>query len=205
MKLSNIKLLSLSKEDINKILFENIEDDKEKADYIIVFGNPTFYKERAKKAVELFKENRATKIILTGGKGHLILRSKINKKEARKMYDTIIRNSITKEHIYLEEASNNTYQNVENIETLLKEQKEPIKEIKRIILVSNEYHLKRCYLLMQKRFPKIKFSLVKTENKKYNSDNWHKTLKGKIMIYIELYYLKRFAKKGKIKDERICL
>lgn len=204
MNLSNIKLFSLSKEQINKIIFDNIEDDKEHADYIVVFGNPTFYKERAKKAVELFKENRAEKIILAGGKGHIILRNKINKKEARKMYDTIIRNSIKKEHIYLEEASNNTYENVENIVNLLKEQ-EKLNEVKRIILVTNEYHLKRCYLLMKKRLPKVEFSLVKTDNQKYDSENWNKTLKGRIMIYIELYYLKRFAKKGKIKDERIWL
>lgn len=202
MNLSSMNLFSLSKEEINKILFEPIQDDLEKADYIIVFGNPTFYKERARKAAELFHQNRSNKIILTGGKGHLIFRNKINKREAQKMYDTIIRNSVSKDYIYLEEEANNTYENVQNIATLLKDVTK-LKEIKNIILVSNEYHLRRCYLLMKKRLPNVHFSLVKTENNKYNRENWYKTLSGKIMIYIELYYLKRFAKKGKIKDERV--
>ena len=68
MKLSEINAEDLSREQITKILFGNVKDDKRQGDCIFTFGGRGI--ERVEKAVELFNSNRADYILFSGGTGY---------------------------------------------------------------------------------------------------------------------------------------
>ncbi|MEG0847998.1 MAG: ElyC/SanA/YdcF family protein, partial [Niameybacter sp.] len=69
MKVSELKYEDLTDGYVDKILFENIKDDGESGDCILVFGSIKANQYRVPKAVELYKQNRASKIIFSDGKG----------------------------------------------------------------------------------------------------------------------------------------
>lgn len=68
MKLSQYKNLELSREQIDKIVFSNIEDNNKSCKYALVFGHAMLIKERTKKAVEIYLSGRAEKLLFLGGR-----------------------------------------------------------------------------------------------------------------------------------------
>lgn len=68
-------LINISKLDPNKLtdtqmndlLYKNLEDDKEKRDVIFVSGSSKAVEYRLPKAIQLYREGRANKILFSGG------------------------------------------------------------------------------------------------------------------------------------------
>lgn len=71
MKLSEIEKQNFSDEEIQKIVYPDIEDTKKETEYAIVFGNSMLINERVTTAVETYKIGRVKKLIFTGGVGEI--------------------------------------------------------------------------------------------------------------------------------------
>lgn len=116
------------------------------ADYMIVLGAHVYgermssnLKYRIALAKEYLEENPATKVILSGGQGH---GEKISEAEA--MYRYLIQNGIAKERIQKEEASVNTEENIKN------SIKTGNLEKKKVVIVSNDFHVYRAIGIAKK-------------------------------------------------------
>ena len=65
MKLSEVNVSQLSRAQITEILFGNEQDDGKQGDCIFVYGGRGI--ERVEKAVDLYRQKRASYILFTGG------------------------------------------------------------------------------------------------------------------------------------------
>lgn len=88
---------------------------------------------RLQRAVHILSDNKNSQVLLSGGKTG---QANISEAVAGQAY--ILKNNIAAARIYLEEASRSTLENILNAGELLNENN------KKIILISNRYHLARA-------------------------------------------------------------
>lgn len=192
MYLSELDLKTLDRARINQILFEGLDDDGQNGDFIFVFGSITAPELRVPKAVELYKANRANKMIMSGGFSTI--------PEALAMRDTAIQNGVKASDIIVEDKSTNTKENIIFSRKLLDELY-GLKNIRRLLLVTNYVHLKRCYLTMKTFMPdEMEYSLCGVADKNTGPDNWWTNEKGQIRVRNELERLIKYTKAKEITD-----
>ncbi len=121
MKLSQIQDEILSDEDIQNIVYSDIEDNGLSSKYGLVFGNSMLIKERVSKAVELYQQKRVQKLVFMGGTNGVSNQDGELISEAERMEQLAISLGVKKEDILLDCTSNNTFENVENALSILKE------------------------------------------------------------------------------------
>lgn len=125
-------------------------NSNEKVEYIIVLGagirgdEPSIeLRNRLDMAIETFKENEQGKIVVCGGKG-----SDQSFSEAYVMEKYLVENGIDKSSILKEDRSTNTYENIENANSIIKsiDNRENIK----VGVVTNDFHVYRSKLIAKK-------------------------------------------------------
>ena len=99
--------------------------------------------ERVSKAVSLFREGVAPRVIISSGFVFTL-------REAEMMKAIAIANGVPAEAIILEEQASNTYENVEFTNRLLRQM-----QWRRIALVSSPYHMRRALMTWRKVAPDI--------------------------------------------------
>ncbi|WP_422661314.1 YdcF family protein [Paenibacillus sp. EC2-1] len=195
MFLSELESQSLDKKMINKIIFEGMDDDGRNADFVLVFGSITAPRVRVPKAVELYKAGRATKIIMSGGTSNI--------PEAHVMRDTAIQSGVKDSDIWVEDKSTNTKENIINSREMIDE-KFGLERTRRILLVTNFFHLRRCYLSMKTYMPDwIEYSLSGVLDNNTRPDNWWTNEKGRIRVLNELERLIHYTRVKEIVDYKI--
>jgi Uncharacterized conserved protein len=134
----------------------------EKSDAIIVLGckvngkEPSrFLLERTLKAKELYSEGLGEYIILSGGQG-----SGEEISEAMCMKKILVDDGIPEDKLILEDKSKNTYENLNNSREIIKE-----KNFNSVIIVSNEFHLRRAEMLGDKLGIKAEYTGVFVKDK----------------------------------------
>ena len=157
MNLSKIKDQNLNDKDITTIVYSNIKDNGKASKYGLVFGNSMLIKERVAKAVELYNNKRIQKVIFMGGINGVSNQNNSIIPEADKMKEIAIEAGINENDIILDNTSNNTFENIDNAMSLLKNE---IDTIKNITVITSEFHLKRCYAIIKKKYPNINITLV---------------------------------------------
>lgn len=205
MKLSEINNENLTYNQIEKIVFSNINDSGKSAKYGIVFGSYTLQKYRIDQATSLYKEGRVEKLILTGGKGGISNQNNENVPEAELMKDTLVKNGISSQDLILDNSSNSTIENGINVAKILNNLNENIQEV---ILISSEFHLKRCMAIMKKYYKaNIDYILVPAKDGFIDKENWFLSDKeynsGRNLVEFEANLLIKYAKEGKIYDLNI--
>ena len=205
MKLSEINNENLTDNQIEKIVFSNINDSGKSAKYGIVFGSYTLQKYRIDQATSLYKEGRVEKLILTGGKGGISNQNNENVPEAELMKDTLVKNGISSQDLILDNSSNSTIENGINGAKILNNLNENIQEV---ILISSEFHLKRCMAIMKKYYKaNIYYILVPAKDGFTDKENWFLSDKeynsGRNLVEFEANLLIKYAKEGKIYDLNI--
>ena len=202
MKLSNIKYLDLltkyKKSELEGIVFSNYKNEKKAADYGIVFGGISMIPFRVNKALELYNQGLIKKIILTGGIGYF--NKDRLRTEAMKMKKYLLLNGVPDEDLIIESSSKTSYQNINNILKILKGNNEL--ENKSFLLITSDFHLKRCMLMIEKLINNKVYSISVKDNKT-DVDNWYKSFYGKFLIIREAFLLCYSAKKGIISDIEI--
>ena len=196
MYISELDADKLSDEQMSKLLFSGIEDDGQRGDCIFVAGSSKAVLYRLPKAVELYKQGRAGKIIFSGGvkwNGSVWTEAELLKREA-------IALNVPEDDILVEDKSLHTVENV--IASLLIMNREiPLYKMRRILVVTTSYHMRRLHLSMQTYMPDwIDYSLCPAEDIHTAKDNWFKTDIGKARVQAECSKLIKYVQIGALRD-----
>lgn len=145
------------------------QDSPEKSDLLFVFGARTDL--RANKAVELYTQHLADKILVSGG--NPIYHSGESETEADRYKEILINAGIPSEIITVENASITVPDNVRRSLNLL-EQTSLLP--RSIIIVNSPYAQRRGWSVLKKHLPKdtIIYRVNSNCAKEYEKDNWYK-------------------------------
>ena len=202
MKLSKINNENLTDNQIEKIVFSNINDSGKSAKYGIVFGSYTLQKYRIEQATNLYKEGRVKKLILTGGKGGISNQNNEDVPEAELMKESLVKNGVSLQDLIIDNSSNSTIENGINVAKILNNLEGSIQEL---LLISSEFHLKRCMAIMKKYYKEnIDYILVPAKDGFTDKENWflseNEYNSGRNLVEFEADLLIKYAKEGKNYD-----
>lgn len=205
MKLSEINNDNFNDKEIEKIVFSNILDNGKSAKYGIVFGSYTLQKYRIDTALKMYNEGRVKKLILSGGSGGISNKNNEKIPEADLMEKILIEKGINEQDLIIENTSNSTIENGINVANILNDLKEDIHEL---ILISSEFHLKRCMAIMKKYYKEdIEYILVPAKDGFTDKENWFLSERvynsGRNLVEFEADLLIKYAKENKIYDLEI--
>jgi len=171
-----------------------------KGDCIIVLGGgvtnggrcPIRVKQRLDKALELYNKKLADKILLSGKASKTLFNDNFN--EAKVMQKYLLEKGFPKNRIVLEDKSQDTFENAYYSKLIFERN-----NYKKIILVTNKFHMKRAKKIFKFIFGKgYKFLFVSAGNGNLNKEE----LKKRIVFEKELMKLinKEVFKKNKKGD-----
>lgn len=200
MKVSSLKKDDLTHEVIDKMLYDGLDDTGDNGDCILVLGSNKAPKYRIPKAVSIYNENRASKIVLCGGKireteSGLLSEAQIMRRKALEL-------GIPDSDMFLEEQSMTTKENM-ICASLVLERAFKLSNINGVLLVTTNYHMRRSLLMAQTYSPNwIRFSPCPADDINTKRDNWYKTESGyqraideawKIICYVNENSIPDFA------------
>lgn len=201
MKLTKIKDDNLSDQKIDAIVYSDISDNQKNSEYALVFGNQMLWKQRVKKAYEAYQNGRIKKMVFTGGINGVSNQDNSLLSEASKMKALALSLGVKEQDILIEDASNNTFENIENAMKLLPN------DIKHIAIITSEFHLKRCYAILKKNYPNILITLLSSKDGFSDKENWflsdNSWNSGRSLATYEAHLLIKYAKENKIYDLEI--
>lgn len=204
MKLSQFNENLLKDKDIEDIVFSDISDNGLSCKYALVFGNSMLIQERVSKAVELYNSRRIEKLIFMGGVNGVSNQDNSTTAEAYKMKKVAKEMGIDEKDIIIDKTSNNTFENIDNAIALLGNE---IEKIHNIVIVTSEFHLKRCNAILKKKYSNLITSLVAVKDGFSDSDNWflsdNSWNSGRSLVTYEAKLLIKYAKEDKIEDLEI--
>ncbi len=182
------------KEDIREITdYIFLKSNPQKVDLLIIFG--TRHLKIFDKVYRLYKEKLVPKILVTGGTNRVT-----EKNEAKRIKKYLIKLGIKNKDIYLEERATNTLENVLFSKRTI-ENKIGFEQIKKIMIFVKHYHSRRALMTVKKHFPKsIKTFLVTYKIYNFDKNNWFKKELGKEKVLSEYNKIKKYLKKGDIKE-----
>ncbi len=206
MKLSNIKYFDLffryQRKNLEKIVFVKDKFNvKDTYDVAVVFGGVSMIPYRLDAAIDLDHDHKVEKILASGGIGYLSFDRK--NKEAFKMQEYLLSKGVNEQDIIIEYSSRNTYENV--INSAIELNKYYSLEECKCILITSDFHLRRCMALINKNTSLTHLSGIGVKDSKNDLENWKYSFKGRKNILIEAFLLCYYAKKGKIDDIDIDL
>lgn len=195
MKLSTLDQNSVNESIVEDILFSIPPDDLQKGDLIFVFGTSVFLEERMDKAIELYFQKRAPKMLLSGGRG-----SNGSIEESLLMRKYALERGVLEKDILIEMESSNTTENV--LGSLLVLQKAGLLQgIRRILIVTSIYHVKRCILTLSRYMPNwIAYSYCPAGSIFLQKENWKNSSNTRKRLFLEVYNMLHYVKKGIIDD-----
>lgn len=201
IKLSQIDDGELTDEQIDDIVYSNIDDDKIPSEYALVFGNSMLIKERVNTAVSAYKSGRIKKIIFMGGSNGVSNQDNSIVPEAIKMEKLAISLGVNEDDILIDDASNNSFENVENAMKLLPN------DVHHVSIITSEFHLKRCYAILKKYYPNVAVTMISSKDGFSDRDNWflsdNSWNSGRSLATYEAHLLVKYAKEEKISDLEI--
>lgn len=198
VKLSEIDDSNLTDEQIDNIVYSNIEDDKLPSEFALVFGNNMLLKQRVNTSVDAYKNERVKKLIFMGGINGVSNQDNSTVAEAIKMKELALSLGVKEDDILVDDTSNNTFENVENAMKLLPT------NITHVSIITSEFHLKRCYAILKKNYPNISVTMIPSKDGFSDKDNWflsdNSWNSGRSLATYEAHLLVRYAKEKKIYD-----
>jgi len=142
MKLSEVEKTNLTDEEIQKIVYSDIQDSFKNTEYAIVFGNSMLIEERVNTAVEAYTTGRISKIIFCGGNNGISNQSNDIIPEAIRMKELAIKMEIRNQDILINDKTNNRFENIKNAFKLIG------KKVDSLVIITSEFHLKRCMAII---------------------------------------------------------
>lgn len=201
IKLSQINDENLTDEQIDNIVYSDIEDDGLSSEYALVFGNSMLIKQRVSTSVDAYKNGRIKKIIFMGGSNGVSNQDNSIIPEAIKMKELALSLGVNEDDILIDDASNNSFENVENAMKLLPN------DVNHISIITSEFHLKRCYAILKKNYPNMSVTMISSKDGFSDRDNWflsdNSWNSGRSLATYEAHLLVKYAKENKIYDLEI--
>lgn len=200
MFLTNIDIENINDEIIKQVLFSTSTVEYSEADCLIVFGChiKALLDERIKLAINILHTKKIGKIIITGGIG---VHGDFN--ESEYMKEVLLNNGISENMILVEDKSTTTEENITNSIEILKQA--DLIENKRIVLVSNQAHLRRIGMEFKKQLKGINFEIIYEypQTSLISLENVLKNNELKLMATNEVKKIIKFIKQDIIDDELI--
>ena len=219
MYLSQLENQPITPELADKIVYAIPEYTGESAPCALVLGSTKAHIYRLPKAVELYKQGKVQKILLSGGakwefpsdddfsiaEGFpgcaACPEGKMS--EADRMKFTALKMGVSPEDLLLDNLSMTTIENmVCSMVTL--EQSVRLYNIQELILVTTSYHMRRSLGLARMLLPKwIRIIPCIAEDRNTRRDNWWKTEVGTKRVHTEIELMIHYIKKGIMDDFEI--
>ena len=201
MLVSKIREEDLSLDVVDRLLFQGLEDTGDDADCMIVLGSIKAAKYRVPVAVEAYKAGRARKLLLCGGKLRAFPNG--NYSEAEHMRQAALHLGVAEEDIILENASQNTVENIRFALTELQQSFE-LDSIRKVLRVTTAYHMRRSLAIARHLFPPhIAVVPCPANDKNTTRENWMKNEVGHERARKEALKLIQYVKTGIIPDFEI--
>lgn len=195
MKLSEINFNEIDTKIVSKVLFAVPKDDMKNGDLIFVFGTPYDWKNRMDVAINLYKNGRASKILISGGVG-----VESTTKESLVMREYAIDCGVVDRDILIEDESRNTTENV-LCSLLVLHRANLLPRLHRVLVVSSPAHIRRCMLTLSKYMPRgIEYSYCYDEESIYSESNWGKDEVVREKLFLEVKNIIKYIKEGIIDD-----
>jgi hypothetical protein len=189
---SEINMKTITQHQIQRLLFEGMIDDGKQGDCIFVFGSRNAVTYRVPKAIELYKQGRANKILFTGGV--------FETPESITMKSSAIQLGVPETDIIIETQSKHTKENV-LASLFVLDRSLGLHKIKRLLVVTTHYHMRRCLLTLETYMPDwIEYTICKVDDNATRADNWWKNEVGTKRVLKEVKGLISYIKQGQIKD-----
>ncbi|QTM98303.1 YdcF family protein [Sediminibacillus dalangtanensis] len=199
MYISELNENKLTDAQLETLLFSGVEDDNQNGDCIVVAGSSMAVRYRLPKAIELYKQGRAGKILFSGG----VKWGEKTVPEAIELKNEAVTLGIPEENILTEDLSRHTLENV-LASLLVLDRAFHLYNIERLLIVTASYHMKRLYLTMKTYMPDwIAFSLCPADDLLTGKNNWFQTEHGRKRAFAEAAKIIRYVKQGALVDERI--
>jgi hypothetical protein len=197
--ISKIDFNQLSDRQIGDLLYKNITDDKMAGDCIFVLGSSKAAEYRLPRALELYRGGRAGKLLFSGG----VVWAPSKLCEAELLKEKALTLGIPAADILVEDQSLHTKENV--LASLLVLDREfNLHHIKRILLVTASYHMRRAHLTMKTYMPGwIQYSLCPVDDMYTREGNWQLTEAGRMRAKKEAEKLIYYVKQGIIADAEV--
>jgi vancomycin permeability regulator SanA len=201
MNVSTLQEIDLTNELIDRILYKDLEDHGFDGDCIMVLGSMKAPEYRVPKAVSIYHDKRASKILLCGGKIRETSSGLIS--EAQLMRNKALELGVPDEDILLDEVSMSTKENM--ICSLLPlERSFKLSCVKRILLVTTSYHMRRSILMAQTYLPSwIEIVACPAEDRNTRRHNWYQTEKGYSRAKDEVLKVISYIREGSVADFEI--
>lgn len=199
MKISEIDPSKLTDAQMTSLLFSIMSDDGVKGDCIFVPGSSKAVEYRLPKAVELYKKGRANKILFSGG----VVWEGSNLSEALLLKSKAIELGVPEADILIENLSKHTKENV-LASLLILDREFYLHNIKRLIIVTTVYHMRRMHLTLKTYMPDwIEYSLCPVNDKITRADNWFLLPYARKRVENESKKIIRYVKQGVLMDEEL--
>ncbi|MEQ2529457.1 YdcF family protein [Robertmurraya yapensis] len=199
MLISNIEIGQLTDAQITKLLFSDIEDDGANGDCIFVAGSSKAIQYRLPKALELYEQGRANKILFSGGvkwNGSIDPEAIALKKEA-------MAKGVPEKDLLIEDRSLHTLENV-LASLLVLNRVFHLYNVKRLLVVTSSYHMKRLYLTLKTYMPDwVQFTLCTADDLNTRKENWFLSEIGRNRVRSEATKLVTYVKQGALRDLEI--
>lgn len=201
MNISQLDSEKLTESQMTNLLFAGIKDDNKKGDCIFVVGSSMAVQYRLPKAVELYKQGRASKILFSGG----VKWDASDLPEALLLKKEAISLGIPEKDILIEDQSLNTLENV-LASLLVLDRAFHLYNIKRLLVVTAPYHMRRLYLTLKTYMPNwIEFTLCPANDGMTGKDNWFLSENGRRRVQTESAKIIHYVKLRALVDEDINL
>lgn len=200
MRLTEINTQNITDDIIKKVLFSTIKSEFLEADCLIIFGChlKPLLNERLECAIKILKSKKIDTILLTGGIG---VNGNFN--EAEYMKKALLNFGIAENKILVDNKSTTTEENIVNSIQILRDTN--LINNKKIVLVSNQPHLRRIGMELKKQLDGDKFDIIYEypENSILSFNNVKNDNDLRNLATNEVKKIIRFIEQGIVDDEEI--
>ena len=200
MRLTEINTQNITDDIIKKVLFSTIKSEFLEADCLIIFGChlKPLLDERLECAIKILKSKKIDTILLTGGIG---VNGNFN--EAEYMKKALLNFGIAENKILVDDKSTTTEENIVNSIQILRDTN--LINNKKIVLVSNQAHLRRIGMELKKQLDGDKFDIIYEypENSILSFNNVKNDNDLRNLATNEVKKIIRFIEQGIVDDEEI--
>lgn len=174
MKVSDLTAEGFDLQTADRLLFDGLEYEEQKADLIMVLGSGKACEYRVPLAAKLFRAQKADRLLFCGGK---VRQTKYGfMTESESMLAAARDLEIPTDCIFTEKASLSTVRNLSCAAHIIEEE---LPECRKIILVTAAFHMRRALLLAKRILPRYEFIPCPANEGSARRDNWFTTEKGR--------------------------
>lgn len=201
MLISELDENTLTDHQIASLLFKGLDDDQQKGDCILVVGSSKAVQYRLPKAVELYHNGRAGKILCSGG----VKWDGLEHAEAIALKNEAVKMGVPEKDVLVEDLSLHTKENV-LASLLILDRTFSLHQIDRLLIVTTTFHMKRLHLTLKTYMPPwINFTLCPVNDRTTRADNWFQSEQGRMRAEAEARKIIMYVKQGALVDEEIYL